>query len=281
MTPTDYDAILDFVAKSRPSALTLGERLDILRLQALFRREKLPNPSGHIAKILGRGIKTVQSVWSDYLAQQDMLVALPPANRKNHSSHIPNTKQVMQQVLEFVRIRRLNQERVVAKDVLSMLADRGHVSFNPHNEKDASADLRATQAYLLKHGFKRGAQSGSYGLSKDIIVKRDRYVHFIAKSIIDVPKRTIVYLDESFIHHHYSRHNDSIYHPNDDKSLARKPKHKGRRLCFIAGIVEDGPENSCLVGLEMFEGGRKQPKDYHGMFTHDFFVAWLNLYWTS
>ncbi|CAK4692239.1 unnamed protein product [Aphanomyces euteiches] len=42
----------------------------------------------------------------------------------------------------------------------------------------------------------------------------------------------MVYIDESYIHHHYSR-------------------------------------------LEIFQGGMRQPKDYHAMFTHDFFVDWF------
>ncbi|KAH9087757.1 hypothetical protein LEN26_019822 [Aphanomyces euteiches] len=275
MPRTDFDDIMDFVAKTRPPALTLGERLDILRLQAYFRREKLPNPSAHIATILGRGIKTVQSVWSDYCNQNDVVVALPPANRNTHATRIPHTKQVMEDVLEFVRMRRLNQERVVAKDVLSMLVAKKHIRYDNENEKQSAAALRATQAYLSKHGFKRGSQRGGYGLSHDVIVKRDMYVSFIARSIFKLPKSTIVYIDESYIHHHYTRANDSVYHPHDVGPFPRKPRHKGRRLCFIAGIVEDGPDHSCLVGLEIFEGGRNQPKDYHAMFTHDYFVAWF------
>ncbi|ETV68971.1 hypothetical protein H257_15128, partial [Aphanomyces astaci] len=85
--------------------------------------------------------------------------------------------------------------------------------------------------------------------------------------------RPVVYLDESYIHHHYSLHNDSIYHPCD--AFDSKPRHKGRRLCFIAAIKADGRDNSKLLTYEAFEGGRKQPKDYHAMFNHTFFVVWF------
>ncbi|RHY47783.1 hypothetical protein DYB34_001099 [Aphanomyces astaci] len=80
-------------------------------------------------------------------------------------------------------------------------------------------------------------------------------------------------MDESYIHHHYARHNDSLYHPDD--ATDAKPKHKGRRLCFIAAIMADGRDDSKLLTYDVFEGGRKQPKDYHAMFNHAYFVAWF------
>ncbi|RHY29543.1 hypothetical protein DYB32_005061 [Aphanomyces invadans] len=90
------------------------------------------------------------------------------------------------------------------------------------------------------------------------------------------PRRPVVYLDESFIHHHYARHADSLFHP-DDKTT--KPKHKGRRYCFIAGILDDGSDAAHLLGLDIFVGGKKNGrtvKDYHAMFNHDYFVDWFN-----
>ncbi|RHZ40697.1 hypothetical protein DYB31_016267 [Aphanomyces astaci] len=80
-------------------------------------------------------------------------------------------------------------------------------------------------------------------------------------------------MDESYIHHHYARHNDSLYHPDD--ATDAKPKHKGRRLCFIAAIMANGRDDSKLLTYDVLEGGRKQPKDYHAMFNHAYFVAWF------
>lgn len=95
----------------------------------------------------------------------------------------------------------------------------------------------------------------------------------------------VVYMDESYIHHHYSRHNDSLVDPTDDKYV--KEKHKGRRLCFIAAIIdkdrtvsdeERTPEQAAellLDSVDIFEGGQ-QKADYHGMFCHDYFVNWMD-----
>ncbi|ETV83337.1 hypothetical protein H257_04088 [Aphanomyces astaci] len=92
------------------------------------------------------------------------------------------------------------------------------------------------------------------------------------------PKTSVVYLDESFIYQHYKRHNDSLLDPSDDLDVQRKETHKGRRYCFIAGIL-DSPDMECqVVALDIFPGGKstaKQPKDYHAMFNHDYFVKWF------
>ncbi|CAK5046391.1 unnamed protein product, partial [Aphanomyces euteiches] len=106
-------------------------------------------------------------------------------------------------------------------------------------------------------------------------VKRDRYIRYISTQLQLSTPRTIVYIDESYIHHHYSRHNNSIYHPDDTASVPKKAKNKGRRLYFIAAIMSGGESDPKLLGLEIFEGGNRQPKDYHAMFTSEFFLEWF------
>ncbi|KAF0706840.1 hypothetical protein AaE_013921, partial [Aphanomyces astaci] len=217
-----------------------------------------------------------KGVWSEYCTTKALTVASAPSNRTEHACRIPSSKVVTKLVLEFVRTRRLTRTRVVAKDILALLSENGHISVDMSNAKDVSAALRASQAFLAKQGYMRGAQKGgAYGLTKELVLKRDNYVRFIDAALKESPSRTIVYIDESYIHHHYSRHNDSLYHPDDKVANPPKAKHKGRRLCFVAGIMSDGEENSRLLGLEIFQGGKCQPKDYHGMFTHAFFVDWF------
>ncbi len=45
-------------------------------------------------------------------------------------------------------------------------------------------------------------------------------------------------MDESYIHENYSRHEDSLYHPNIEYD--EKKRFKGRRYCFIGAII--GPD---------------------------------------
>ena len=51
-----------------------------------------------------------------------------------------------------------------------------------------------------------------------------------------------VMMDESYIHQHYNRNNDSMWNPNDDQDLQYgKAPAKGRRYCFAAAIKGPDP----------------------------------------
>ena len=50
--------------------------------------------------------------------------------------------------------------------------------------------------------------------------------------------RRIFYMDESYIHKNYCRHEDSLYDPNDEQDFKTVATHKGQRYCFIAAIVD-------------------------------------------
>ncbi|ETV97461.1 hypothetical protein H310_09390 [Aphanomyces invadans] len=103
---------------------------------------------------------------------------------------------------------------------------------------------------------------------------RDAYVSMMVPTMVMRPRRPVVYLDESFIHH-YTRHEDSLYDPEHSTT---RSKHKGRRYCFIAGIIDDGSDVSHLLGLDTLVGGKKNGKtvkDYHSMFNHAYFVDWF------
>jgi hypothetical protein len=51
-----------------------------------------------------------------------------------------------------------------------------------------------------------------------------------------------VYTDESYIHEHYHRNEDSLFDPNDEQDVIyQKEKHKGRRYCFCTAIQGPNP----------------------------------------
>ena len=77
-----------------------------------------------------------------------------------------------------------------------------------------------------------------YRLKEENIRKRDAYVQRMTEANNDVSRR-IVYIDESYIHKNYHRHDDSIFDPNDEQDLETKAQHKGKRYCFIAAIIDD------------------------------------------
>jgi hypothetical protein len=52
-----------------------------------------------------------------------------------------------------------------------------------------------------------------------------------------------VYTDESYIHEHYHRNEDSLFDPDDDEDvICQKEKHKGLRYCFCAAIQGPNPQ---------------------------------------
>ncbi|RLO10149.1 hypothetical protein DYB28_000676 [Aphanomyces astaci] len=76
------------------------------------------------------------------------------------------------------------------------------------------------------------------------------------------------------------RKGSSTYHLSKANALARdtKEKHKGRRYCFVAGILDSPTMASKVMALDIFTGGKsrgKEPKDYHGMFDHAYYVKWF------
>lgn len=89
------------------------------------------------------------------------------------------------------------------------------------------------------------------------------------------------------MHQNYARHDDSLFDPNDEQDLQVTVKHKGRRYCFIAAIIDADPlvnetdrtkaQEAHLLHetLDIFEGSKKQTKDYHGIFNGDYFEQWM------
>ncbi len=97
-----------------------------------------------------------------------------------------------------------------------------------------------------------------------------------------------LYIWMSYIHENYSRHKDSLFHP--DMEYEERKRFKGRRYCFIAAII--GPDmnvpedernefqkahllSETLDTFHYSSSRKKQTKDYHGMFTHDYFIKWM------
>ncbi|ETV64322.1 hypothetical protein H257_18771 [Aphanomyces astaci] len=157
-------------------------------------------------------------------------------------------------VQAFVRDRRSTRTRTTATDVSNYLREMS---------------ILDVQRYLRAQGYKRGNRKGSstYHLSKANALARDVYVRKM-QALVDAPDGPhVVYTDESYIHHHYKSHHQALYDPSDTMDLPSKEKHKGRRYCFVAAILDSPTLES--------KSTAKQPKDYHGMFDTEYYVAWF------
>lgn len=298
ITQEFIDTMVAWVKKQRGRILTAEEKYDILLLQAKLRlRQKIrkqKNGPGRkseaqditkeVAELLNRKAALVGEIWREYILQQDVVIAQPRTGVQR-TSRIPHTRKIASMVQEFVRVRRMSHTRTVAKDVLSLLEEKEVVYIDrTRGNKDYFAALRSVQRYLLHLGYKQGKKKGSlnYHLKGHIQALRDVYV----MKMINTNGRRVVYMDESYIHQNYSRHEDSLYDPNDEQDLMVKQQHKGRRYCFIAAIIDadqsiphdqrTSVQEAQLMEetLDIFVGG-KQTIDYHGMFNHTYFVTWM------
>jgi transposase len=190
----------------------------------------------------------------------------PPTLRAKQSYRLVPSPSLASDVRRFVRERSEKRERTVAEDVLDLVVRLGYMSVVDGNEADRRAAIRCVQRYLAKEGYKRGKRKGAtYRLSSANAAARDEYVLRMAVDPATTNRRK-VYLDQSYVHHNYSSHNDSLYDPTDP--LTTKAKHKGRRYCFSAAIIGDDPSvppDEQVGGLgahiipetiHIFEGGK-------------------------
>eukprot|EP00957_Ditylum_brightwellii_P147093 11199954-Ditylum_brightwellii.AAC.1 len=154
----------------------------------------------------------------------------------------------------------------VARDVMDFFDECGYIIVDQENKKNVNA--------VLRQGKKKGMQH--YKLREENVWKSDEYV-YVMTAVNQDPMIWAVYMDESYIHINYHRHDDSLFDPNDEQDLKVKAMHKGRQFCFIAAIIdkdktlshvpeeksESAKAHLMLDTLDIFEG-REQTVDYHG-----------------
>ncbi|CAK4166501.1 unnamed protein product [Aphanomyces euteiches] len=149
ITPELTAEILRYVHHEREGALSKGERLDILYLHSYFRSLGTPRASETFAQMVGRSDKLVKLIWSDYLKTKQVTVVAPPANRMARPTRIPDNGHV------FVRNRRLDRTRTVARNVMDFLVENRFMYLDYNDSKAIASGERNVQRYLLRHGFKR------------------------------------------------------------------------------------------------------------------------------
>ena len=183
-----------------------------------------------------------------------------PSNKALRPTNVPNTKAVATSVQTFVRERRAKRQRTVAKDAMSFLRFHDVIRYDDSCTKSVNAALRGVQRSLDRRGYKRMKKASSaIRLSTINAVARTKYVATATARLNDaIVPQTMVDTDESYAHHNYKVDHDSLYDPNDLLDIQTKQKHKGRRLCFIAAIIDKGPtasevlcEDRCTIILKL------------------------------
>lgn len=286
--------------RRRPRALTEEQKGDILMLYHQLQIEDLEHQQKHperkkrkgnyqprVAQLLRYSKHSVSSAYAEWRQSQNIVVAVPAANRSRKKERIPRSKRVLQAVRELVREKRARKERVVARHVWDLMRQRGWLLVNEKDPKACASSLRAVQRYLQRRGFRRGATSTAPVKEKEsLVLARARYLQRLADNEALPPDQRlrIVDLDESYIHHHYKRHGDSLFDPTDSTPQPRA-QHKGQRYCFVAAIqsanpclriITDAKDKAGLVpkSVWIFKS-QTASGDYHKNFNGANFAHWF------
>lgn len=293
--------------------LVKGEKLDILMVYFNIiarhmeeqsrnkgRKAKPVEAVEQTAKTLRRSptsVKRLVQSWKDafQLPAEQRLPAL------FRILHVENSRETSQEkrarisqhcypiVRDYVRTMRLNRSRVTARQIVDVLVAHEklnverNVATNEYDRKALSSALRTVQRFLIKHKFKRGRKTGTLKVGDDQVVLRNKYIKTLLnnREAPQTHRKREVYLDESYIHQHYNRLENSLYDPNDVLDTATAPPAKGRRYCFLAAIQGPSISTSAPAGLVPGSVWAFCPQaasasrgDYHKNFNGKNFVKW-------
>lgn len=260
------------------------------------------NATERVAELLNRKKDLVAKVWADYWNDVEVAsVAKPAANYAKKSTLVPNTHAVVKSVHAFVRERRLKGMRVIARDVTDHLAAAGFIEVNRASRRAMQSTVRSVNRFLNRIGYTRGAKEGirSYTLRDENSLERDDFLVKMTTLLnqqSDGGKR-IVYVGESYLFEKYARDDSSVFDPNDEQDVLMvrgatteeiaSMERNGKRFCFISAIVdadhsipddersESDQAHLLQDALVIFEGEKKQTKDFRDMFYHRALVNWM------
>lgn len=131
---------------------------------------------------------------------------------------------------------------------------------------------RTMRRHLARMGFvwsQTKKQTRSLRESSRVRQQRHDYLYEIRKNhgLPSDEQYRLVYLDESFLHHHYS----SQFSWFSDGDFVERSTGKGRRWCFIHALMEEGLLEDTLLIFE----AKKSKGDYHQQFDHQVFQKWF------
>lgn len=277
------------------------EYLEQKRKLGAKKRRKLPPAAvrERICKLFRLSSPTYSTIISNYFkTNRNAYESRRAGNTREKLSRIPRTNKVRLEVREYVREQRMERKRVTARQVVDFLIEKQYLAIpmddtGVYMEKKAlSAALRATQRWLFDYGgYKRGPRTGNLVPSEEHTAMKHHYLRVFFENRGKEPEDRLreVYTDESYIHEHYNRNDDSIWDPNDEQDVKySKDKHKGRRYCFCCAIQGPNPRVAQAI-LAKDEAGivsgsvwafcpqkkKDHQGDYHKLFNGENYVKWF------
>lgn len=147
-----------------------------------------------------------------------------------------------------------------------------HVAALLKSEFNLDINKRTMQRHLVRMGFcwsRTKKNTRSLRESDRIRQQRHDYLYEIRKNrgLKSDKHYNLVYLDESFLHHHHG----AKFSWFSDGDFIERSAGKGRRWCFIHAVMEKGLLKNTLLIFE----GKKAKGDYHQQFNHHVFQKWF------
>jgi len=126
----------------------------------------------------------------------------------------------------------------------------------------------AVQRYLSAQGFRyTRTRKKTRSLREEPSARQQRHTYLYELQKLRNEGYMVVYLDESFIHHHHGQE-FSWFEEND---YLNRATGKGRRWCFIHALSPTRLLPNCFFIFE----GKKSSGDYHGSFNFKVFQNWF------
>lgn len=257
---TNNQSCKSFRPNGKP--LTTGEKWVILNIYQRCREEHeqrgLPLSEVYERSAYYAGVS--RKVVVEIIAHFRKTGTVPPAakagNQINHQTSIPPkaSSHIRQLIFESHREGTICE----AKHVGDLLEKE--FNLRPH--------LATIKRHLNRLGFeyKRNKPKTRSLREKDYVrQQRHTYLHQIRQ--MRRCGHEIIYLDESFLHHHHGQQFSWF----DEGDFLERPCGKGKRWCFIHAISQKELLENCLLAFE----GKKSTGDYHGSFNFEVFYKWF------
>jgi transposase len=262
---------------------------------------KRPQVRHNVCKFFRISASTYSKIMGNYLKENQAYVSGKQmigraGNTMAKDTRIPRTERLRLDVRDFVRARRKDKSRVTARQVLEYFLEKKHLVIpldaqGRFEKVPFKSAYRATRRWLSDFGgYQRGKRKNLVP-SEQQVAKRHTYLREFFGNRAKPPQEQLreVYTDQSYIHEHYHRNDDSIWDPNDEQDVQySKDKHKGRRYCFAHAIQGANPrveeptlptDKPGLVpgALWAFCPQKKgdHQGDYHKVFNGENIVAWF------
>ncbi|MCP4143208.1 MAG: hypothetical protein GY755_23455 [Chloroflexi bacterium] len=242
--------------------LTTEEKWMLLNVYQRCREEheqrKLPLSEVYQRSAYYAGVS--RKVVVDIVAHFRKTGTVPPAadagNKMNHHTSIPSHASSRIRQLIFDRHRE------------GAICDAKHVGDVLEKEFNVRPHVATIKRHLTRLGFEyRRNTPKTRSLREKDSVRQQRHTYLHQVRQMRRSGYEIIYLDESFLHHHHGQQFSWF----DEGDFLERPSGKGRRWCFIHAISQQGLLEHCLLAFE----GKKRTGDYHGSFNFEVFYEWF------